>query len=686
MTTKLFLPVTEDAPEKHAAAMTKLPLDPQQWPAALYQKAVEVLPELAEYDLNIALDQQDMSSATALGAVLVSLKQAPSLDIMGQVRPTAPGKTLRIPILILRGQLYPLDLLVVPDSRGGEARTVPLTPRRLRAALFRSDIFQTTSQPPGPSNLAGLLYPSSRDTFYGGNSSINQKQASLLEDLLVEGADQEGLRAKVAQHKGFADNPAARPALEALLSTYEKVANVEWNPTALQILKIDSDTYVVKSANTECWEPRARTLSRAELIKEASPEEIAVLDTEGEILDGPETAAGEMAEEPEVHVISTPGVAKVTSIEGMPMVGLVLPSLFDLTGLLVPIGLFMGEATALAPEIYGELIDTQVPPHDVASDPSGYGFFLQTEGETRGTVPMSIVTRVTTSQGSAWLVRTEDGSTGMIDYTVGARKPFATDGVLHLPHTFRWMPLPATKVQLAGGAPSGEEEDPLFDGLTEDEEGGGPGSPVLEKKAALRKLASRRVDLRYHGADTWSVSGPLLEKVGGRYDLNEEDTRLLLISAGLSKQAMASVMVKAATTGGKVRILAGVEQFTPPASHIKAAQEKKASLRFSAPLPPGLDLDAGIKIAAEFQDGDTIDSLLGLSLLTPDNISTFVTHIVEMEKVQAILCDALLASRLGLKAFDESSLEKAVQGMEAAIEGTYLLRFQQGGSTVSSNL
>lgn len=689
MTQPLFLPIPQPDQEKSAAAMTKLPPDAQQWPQVLYQKVVETLPELGEFDLNIAFDHQDLTTATALGAVLVKLKAAPSLDIMGQVRPNDPSKTVRIPLLILHGDLFPMDLLVVPGTRGEEAKTVPLTSRRLRTALFREDIFQGTSQAPGPSNLAGLLYPSSRDTFYGGNSSINQKQASaknsLLEDLLCSGVDKAPLMAKVASLPAFARNNAAAPALDTLLNTYEKQASADWKPTTIHVIRIDADNYAVKTANPACWEPRVRVLSRAELIKEASPEEVATLDTEGDLLASEELeGAGEVPEVEEAKVISIPCVASVQLTTGEDM-GVVIPTLIDLTGQPLPISLYLGaKGYALAPEVYGHVVSTAISSPGTFPQPSGFGAFLQIEGGVQATVPMKILSTATTMQGVAWLVATEDGSQMRVDIVEGLRKPFESDGILHLPETFEWMPLPAGKKAELAPHVEGEEEaeaDPLFDEV-EAAEGDAQGGPGAMKAASARKLASRRFTLRYHGPDQWEVGGRFLEKVGGRYELDTQDTMLLLAVAGIGREKQAQLMVKAATQG-PVRLQAGVDRLTSPSELLAKEAEKRASVHMTAPLPKGLDLDAGLKFASEFQDGDTIDSLLGLSLLTPDTLSTFVTHLPELEKVQGVLCDALMASRLGLKAYDEAALEKAVQGMEAAIEGTYLLRFQQGAPSLS---
>lgn len=665
---------------KSAAVMTKLPPSPEEWPSFIYQKALEALPELANFALDIAFDHQDIAQATAVGAVLISLKQPPSLDIMGQVRSQSPGRTARVPVLILHGEMFPLDLLVAPGMHGMPTRLMPLNARRLHSVLFREDIFQTTSQAPGPNNIASLLYPSSRDTFYGGNSSVTQKMASLLEDVIVEGGNRESLLRKVASLPDFADNPAAKEAMATLLTARAAPPpTVEWEPSVVKVSSLGEGVYAIQQANPACWEPRVMEVTRDELVKIASPDLINMVDTDGEATITPEVMEGaEAPEEEGRELITSAGVARCETQQGMRVVGIVLPSLIDFTGMKLPIALFTnGTSHVMQPEIYGVPGGGEPPLGPEGALPQGYGLFVRRGRDgLEGTVPMHILAAVSSAQGQAWLVAGEEGSQARVKRVEGARKAFESEGVLCLPTDFQWMPLPEETVDLKGKP----EASPL--GMDLLPGGHDPLSELPEGPEEL-KLASRSFQLRYLGSDSWTARGPFLEKVGGQYDLDESQMVFLLNSAGFSTKKAASVMVKCATEGGPISLVAGVPQLTPPSDWIKAAHEKKARATPRGPdLPRGIDLDAGIKVAAELQDSSSIDALLGMSLLTPDNTHAFVSHLPEMEKTLSLLCEMLLGSRLGLKVYDEASLEKAVQGLEVAIENTYALRFQEGAPTL----
>lgn len=673
MTEPLFLRVPapstlyKNASFEKEAAKIRLPPDPQTWTQAVYQKAIEKLPELSNFQLDVVLDHEDMQSATALGAVQVMLKQSPQLDNMGMPRPTVPGRIARIPVLIHKGEMFPLDLLVAPSRDGEAAKTVPLNSRRLQQAMFRDDIFDGTSQPPGISSISSSLYPSGRDSFYGGNGSMNFKQASLLFDLLQqrEGAKYASyLRRKIATTPAFSENPESGPVLELLLNppppeqdpfTEEKVAS-HFSPKVVQIQDIQDGTYRIKTANPMAWEPKVAEVDREtlmSLLSDMPPEALSELDTEGSLtLGGSDEEEMEEMEEvdpgPKPEVLDKAGLAKVNH-EGNELVGYFLPNLIDLSATPLPIALFTnGSVYAIAPEIRGIPVTTDAPslPSAPAHQARGKGLFhCRDPHRLMATIPMTVVSSTYSSlEGETFLVSTDDGSQTQVKIQPGLRKPVSMDGVLLLPDTFQWMTL------------EGAEEVDL----------------QQEETPAEIKAASTRVHVRAFSPGHFSLSGPPLEKIGTVQ--GDGDVAMFhLVGLGLHPLLALEKLAEAAYEG---------ESFvgTPwsiflPEQTSRYAQEKKAAARLvGVRTPPAPDL---IKEAAILQDPESMDAILGLSLLTPDNIGTFLTHIPEMERTQQKLCEMLLASRLGLQELPEVALEKAIQGLEMVIEACFQLRFQQ---------
>ena len=81
-----------------------------------------------------------------------------------------------------------------------------------------------------------------------------------------------------------------------------------------------------------------------------------------------------------------------------------------------------------------------------------------------------------------------------------------------------------------------------------------------------------------------------------------------------------------------------------------------------------------IKEAASLpSSGDTVNSVLSLSFLTPENVDSYVDAIPEYEATLSKLCELLVAVRLGLPDVPESAVLSSIKGLSAALEGFKLL-------------
>lgn len=626
---------------KVAAALLRLPVDPQQWAPFIYQQALERLPELSEFQLDVVFDHEDLQSSTALGAVMVRRKPAPSLDMMGLPRPPGPQKTASIPVLVLRGKMYPLDLLVTPSANGAR-KIVPLNSRRLRQAMFRDDIFEGTSQPPGATPIGAALYPSSRDTFYGGNAMVSQKQASLLRDLFEEGADRQALLRKVAHVEKFAENAAAAPVLQALLEEPQPKVAEHVRPTTLSITSLGDGTYLYKMANRLSFDPVETIVPRSELVKRASPELLEAIDQSGGVTLGEETG-GEIVDPGDPRKVLTEGGFCRVSAEGKEILGIHIPNLIDLTGMKLPISLFTnGSVYALASELYGVHLGGESPRLPTGA-PQGRGvWFRSGKDGVEATVPMEIMATTNAMGAEAFMVNTDDGSRGMVKVQEGVRHPFTMDNTLVLPADFSFMPLPGEPVALDGAEPP------------------------------TPKLANLR--LVHHDHDLFTLEGA---PVGGSSYGDTLDTSFKMAALGFPVETTKIAMVAAAHRKT-------VDLYTPhalqsPAAYQKQAQDRELQVRATFPVTP---VDA-VKLAADIGDAETIDALLSLSLLGPDTVQSFATHAPELERSLGLLCEMLLASRLGLRGIDEGATEKGVMGLEAAIESCYRFRFQRSGDVLT---
>ena len=82
------------------------------------------------------------------------------------------------------------------------------------------------------------------------------------------------------------------------------------------------------------------------------------------------------------------------------------------------------------------------------------------------------------------------------------------------------------------------------------------------------------------------------------------------------------------------------------------------------------------KMAALLQDGDTIDTVLSLGMITPDTVIEFINSIPTLEETADKLADLLLHIRVGLSTVPEVAVEACMRNLTAIIKKLKELRDQ----------
>jgi hypothetical protein len=82
------------------------------------------------------------------------------------------------------------------------------------------------------------------------------------------------------------------------------------------------------------------------------------------------------------------------------------------------------------------------------------------------------------------------------------------------------------------------------------------------------------------------------------------------------------------------------------------------------------------KEAAVISDPQAVDIVLSLGFINPENITTFINYLPELDAGQCKLCELLIASRLGLSEIPEGALEKSIRATEEVLEGLKSVAFQ----------
>ena len=81
-----------------------------------------------------------------------------------------------------------------------------------------------------------------------------------------------------------------------------------------------------------------------------------------------------------------------------------------------------------------------------------------------------------------------------------------------------------------------------------------------------------------------------------------------------------------------------------------------------------------IKEASVIVEKETVDSILALRFLTPENVGMYINYLPQLEKTAAKLAEILVASRLGMDDIKEVAAKNALSQMTSVIDGLSGLR------------
>jgi hypothetical protein len=302
-----------------------------------------------------------------------------------------------------------------------------------------------------------------------------------------------------------------------------------------------------------------------------------------------------------------------------------------------PVALFTnGSAFAVQDAIAGELIgkSAQLP----ISNPLGEGVFYNvTRDGAVATAPVTVRGGMTGPEGGPSYNCTDMfGNQFKVTMSEGIAQPMQiSDMEYALPSTWNFMTLNG-QTQLAGSQEQTQAGD----------------------QGAVKKAAAS-VTLFWNGS--FNLEGGCgLHKLASefRYDLDPVTAEFMLGVLGVdgvtSKQKLAEARKK-----GEVK-LAGLKSITLLGERFKEAT-KTASIMLSK--LPDLKRDL-IKEAARIEDESTVDKILALNFVNPENLSTFVDYLPELEETSERLSEMLLSSYMGQKEIPEESVERAIKNIE----------------------
>jgi hypothetical protein len=418
--------------------------------------------------------------------------------------------------------------------------------------------------------------------------------------------------------------------------------------------------YLVKwAAAPDGVQPQQQEMSVPQAQQALPPEALQAADQQGVA-----TMTGVEAEPDPLEEVPAPiegfGMYKVTDTAGNQAVGYVIPSLFDpRTGQPTPMKLFVnGSAFALQPDMAGVLVGVSYSLPEGPSEPRGMGVFYKTDG--RGiiaTIPFNVANSVSVEGVRYYSATTMEGQPVQITPSEGLVRPVAANpSEIAMPPDYTWLPLNG-QIQLMG-ANTGAD-------------------PMQQAKTASfsSSVTVRAWTDGYGGLQGAKLSGPVFEKVGsGDHDI--PDALFYLAAAGMPQNLALAVMEKAASTGEPIRMY-GLRTLSRDSTVVKEAfADALADLGtrgYMIPKAPCLLKEAMAiemhKEARTLVGVDSLDTLLSIGFINPENIQDFVDSIPDLEETSSKLAGLVFATQLGLQSVPESAVVRAMTALEDVIAG-----------------
>ena len=440
------------------------------------------------------------------------------------------------------------------------------------------------------------------------------------------------------------------PAEKLAEAALNKVAQPRFN--VIQV-RPDGYGYIVKVSGAPKDVAPKETKVTPEKAKETLPEEaLQTADEQGVATMTDVQAEPDPMQEPPPEQVTQFGMYKVFEVgTGKQIIGYVIPGLFDprAGGPSAMSAFINGGQYALQPAIVGNLVGVNFNLPESANA-RGLGLFYKTDGKGLvATVPYNIISEVTV-EGCKYL-SAQDPNTGeelQLTISEGLMKPLVgPEGEVVIPSDYHFLALD-NPIELEG-AP---EADPM----------------AGAKMAALPSMMEVRA---WEGG--CRLDGPVFEKIGSG-EHSWVDGLFWMAATGVPQNLGVALLDKAASSGQPIRLF-GLQPLSPLEERVKEAADEAYEDFKNLKIPnrhcllkeaAALSFD---KAAAALVGTDSIDAVLALNFVNPENIESFVDNLPQLESASAKLASLVLATQIGLQSVPKEAAIKAMNALEEVIEG-----------------
>lgn len=668
----LFFEVKTPTIEK-IAFEAKLSENADTWPREVLDELLKQHPYMGIYDVSPIMTEVNGDRGIGIGFFQVSNTSATAaLGPGGEALRAMQGvKTVRIPIIIKDTKLSPLDVMMQSDGKA-----FPLNERRMREALHRPQLFDAIKKSPGDQSLVESLYPpTARQRGIQAGQVVDAPQmkiGSAKSELLLQAIAPSVLQGdldKMASAlendedltRALVHNPYTREALRFIgtleATTAEDVAKVASKIARPDIIQVsrDGEVYHLKMANSQDFSPEVVEADRPTMVDLAGEDLVRKADKDGAVTVSTDPVVRDTLEDEVAEVVTRFGEYRVKTSDGKELMGWVFPTVLDFDGTALPMQLFTnGSNSAVQPQIAGSLVGKSS--NIIRGKPEGYGFFYRVtaSGSVLAFLPVEVKSKFAEAGGEGYLVRTMMGGAARVMFAPGSREIIKTGPEEYtLPADVRWAPL-------------------------------GDAVPLMEDPGQFAKVAYLKdihnVVKIVSDRSTWSFkSGPGLNKVAyqWREGLSGENAMFMACTFGMDPGTAARALVKAAKAGySEVK---GCREIHIHQEKLASARQEAAQLMREVPKKHLL-----LKEAAGLDDMTTVDHILSLGFLNPENLRTFVNYLPDLDETVSKLAELLVAARTGMKDVPEDSIKSAMERLDEVIIGLKELLHRESISKTSA--
>lgn len=647
-----------EAPEIQDRSLTKLDTDVNTWPEEIIQRLRERVPQSAGTNTMVKFMKKDEENGTATGSVIIN----------------TPDSAVTVPIIIKDFTLYPLDVMIA------KGKILPLTPDYFNSVIAKNAVFDKIEEYPTygglgrfeDANLWNAIYPPSLGRY--AYASAGYPMLDLISDNLDGSPLKDWLKQNPECAVGFYKNGHA-PLIKKL-ANLKPVNMNEFSHGAhnlipnIRVLKSEGpNKYSLLSSSDKVFSPAFESLTREQAVKFMSTisdcvqDDMNEVDQNGEkllsapaggnvILAKPFSQTSEsLAEEAKEfdHYV-------VKKSNGVAVEGVVIPKVIDFNMKPVNLKIFIGKTmSTIQQKIWGVRLKNsrfQPPCANPKIGQTGTFMYQPDKSHALATIPVTI--RSLVEDCGCLCIKAVDltGNTYRIKLNPSLdlhRIAKSADGSYVLPRDMRWVVMEG------------------FEEITNSSE-----SYAIKTSSAV--LTNKPVKLSPNGFDFYTLRGVDKYAQAAGWDhtnLDKAQAKFLLACLGCSQEKIAEAFKVAGRTGvAEMHSL----NFVPTTKEKVAEYRPQAAKLVKAAASIKRNL---FKEASFIDNAQTVDTLLSLNFVTPDNISKFVGKLPHFKATISHLASSLIASRLGMREIPEEAAAVAMGRLIEVVEGLEKLRATQ---------